>query len=409
MKKHLIFGMVVLLITSNLRGQNFSTSPYSVFGLGLINSKASSLNQSMGFTGIGLRDESNINLRNPASYNAINSSISHIYEGGFTFESNQYNTSSQSSSDYSGGLSHLNYWFRFSKRWASTVGLSPFSRVSYNVKTTQLTGSGIYADYLYKGSGNITQLYFGNAYQIVKGLSVGINVSYLFGTIDRSEALSTNGALSTLNLHRKFYANTFDLDFGIQYEIPFKKGNVTLGLTADDGLSLSGREKLYLIQGTDTLQYDKGSMLKYTTPRSAGFGSALTLGQSVFAADVKFAEWSKAVRETQTIKPVDTWTWSVGYQYKGSREPENYLQIISLRGGMNFQNYQLKINGKMMTNYGLTAGLSFHVFDRRSFVNLNYSYQRIGTTDRELIKQASQTFSVDIVFRDLWGQRRKFD
>src|SRR6188768_3691393 len=161
-----IIAGILLLQAQATRGQNTFSSPYSVYGIGLLNSRTSSFNRSIGGTGIGLQDPFNLNHVNPASYASITASVTHIYEVGFYTESNRYQTSSLSKSKTNGGITNLNYWFRLRPRWATTLGLTPFSSVSYSISAKKDLGTSSSATYLYEGSGNITQLYLGNGFNI---------------------------------------------------------------------------------------------------------------------------------------------------------------------------------------------------------------------------------------------------
>ena len=94
----------------------------------------------MGGTGIAVRDGFNLNYVNPASYGSIASPVSSVFEMGFYVEHNDYRTTDLSESRTNGSLSNINYWFKFLPQWSSTVGLTPFSSVSYKINTTRSLG-----------------------------------------------------------------------------------------------------------------------------------------------------------------------------------------------------------------------------------------------------------------------------
>ena len=58
---------VLLLIQGSVYAQNIFSSPYSIYGIGMINNRTSSLNRSMGGVGIAVQDDYNLNPINPAS------------------------------------------------------------------------------------------------------------------------------------------------------------------------------------------------------------------------------------------------------------------------------------------------------------------------------------------------------
>src|SRR5688572_20434075 len=128
---------VLFSFTVSVGAQNIYQSPYSIYDLGLINDRMSTLNRGMAGTGIGVRDPYNLNYKNPASLGSIMSPVSSIFEMGFYIERNNNRTNNFSETGSTGSLSNINYWFKFSPRWASTIGLTPFSSVSYKVNTTR--------------------------------------------------------------------------------------------------------------------------------------------------------------------------------------------------------------------------------------------------------------------------------
>jgi hypothetical protein len=57
----------------------------------------------------------------------------------------------------------------------------------------------------------------------------------------------------------------------------------------------------------------------------------------------------------------------------------------------------------------MSFGVSLPVFDNRSSINLTYSFDQLGTLQDGLILQRSQKIMFDVIVRDFWGRRRKFD
>src|SRR5688572_12546658 len=210
MRYFLVF--LFLSLSDLVPAQNVYNSPYSIYGLGIRNYRMSTLNRGMGGTGIAVRDAFNLNYINPASYGSIASPVSSIFEMGFYVEHNRYYTAELSESKTNGSLSNINYWFKFSPRWSSTVGLTPFSSVSYKINTTRSLGGISDVDYTYEGSGTISRLYWGNGFDIVKNLSFGLNISYLFGTIVKGESVNTPNHATSLIYENKINTNKVTWD-----------------------------------------------------------------------------------------------------------------------------------------------------------------------------------------------------
>src|SRR5687767_896750 len=101
---------ILFSFTMRVAAQNIYQSPYSIYDLGLINDRASTLNRGMAGTGIGVRDQYNLNYKNPASLGSIMAPVSSIFEMGFYIERNNNRTSNLSESGSIGSLSNINYW-----------------------------------------------------------------------------------------------------------------------------------------------------------------------------------------------------------------------------------------------------------------------------------------------------------
>ena len=318
------------------------------------------MNRGMGGTGIAVRDGFNLNFINPASYGSIDSPVSSVFEMGFYIDNNRYRTSEASESKSNGGLLNIDYWFKFSKRWTSTVGLSPFSSVSYKMNTTRSLGSIADVNYLYEGNGNISQLYWGHGFNILKNFSLGFNISYLFGPVFRREAINTVGDVSTLIYENRINANDFKFDAGLQYEFKLEKGkSIVVGVVADNGVTMSARQKSYLLNSSlDTLHTSTGDKLKYEIPSSLGVGLSLQMKRSIVAGDLKFENWGATHTENQNAEFQDVWKFSMGYMYKGNPDAINYIGAVSLRGGFHLQNYYLRIKETDLPWWGFSAGVS---------------------------------------------------
>lgn len=402
-----LFAFIFILKSSF--SQNSYNSPYSFYGIGFINHKSSSLNRGLAGTGIAIRDRMNLNLVNPASYGSIAWPVSHIYEIGTYVETNRYEASELVESKANGGITNMSYWFKFSTKWAAVAGLSPFSSVSYHINSKRQLGIVDDIEYEFQGSGNITQLYLGNSFKVTENLSVGLNISYLFGSVHKYEYLE-NALIPGLTYDDKIFANNFDFDAGVQYGFKLKNKELIAGLIIDDGLKLSGTRtgKLYNADG-DTLRSINEGSVQYNLPPSVGFGLSLQGERSVIAADIKFENWSEADLANDDMILQDAWKFSGGYYNKGNPNGDSYLNAVGWRGGAHVENFYQLLNGEGILNWGISAGLSFPVFDGKSSLNLTYSFDKIGTVTDGLIEQQSHKFMFDVVIRDLWGGKRAID
>lgn len=365
----------------------------------------------MGGTGIGISDSYNLNFLNPASYTSIAGPSSSIFGIGMYSENIGYSTSVTSQSQVAGGLSFLSYWFRPSKRWASTIGLVPVTAVSYNISTDKLLAESTSATYTYSGSGYTNKVYWGNAFNITGNLSVGVNAGLLFGSVNRSESVSSTYNSDELTLTNRIHARKMTIDFGAQYKfhLPGKR-TLSAGVIYDHGVTLYGNSTINLISGdADTLKTYTGNTIQYKLPRSVGAGISLTTEKSLLAADVRFRQWSEAGYSDRTESYRDTWRISAGYHRYGTLDAESIIKRLQFSAGAYVQDYNLKLRDTVLPNYGFTLGLALPVMEGRSTLGLSYGYDRFGTQENDLILQQSHRLSLDITIRDIWGARAKYD
>lgn len=98
--------------------------------------------------------------------------------------------------------------FRAFKHVGVSFGIVPLTNVGYNYSITGYLNDNRNVAYVntYAGSGGIHQVYVGTGWEFLKGLSVGANVSYLWGDIDRSVVNSySDNYINTLS---KYYSAT---------------------------------------------------------------------------------------------------------------------------------------------------------------------------------------------------------
>ena len=243
----IIISLIVLLVlVFQANGQSGLSTPYSAFGIGYPNYTNNTRNMAMGGIGIGTRDFFTVNTKNPASYTAIDTT-SFIFEGAAVGHYLGLKTDSYDEAGSDAALSHLLFGFPITKWWKSSVGLLPFSTVGYNVNSLiykENIGNTLYA---YVGSGGLSRVYWGNAIQLFKNFSVGVNASYLFGTTDRSQNISFPDSAFRINtkINNQITVGDIYFDFGVQYFTDLKNNlKLTVGADLQSKIKSCCRKKL---------------------------------------------------------------------------------------------------------------------------------------------------------------------
>lgn len=402
--------LLVTLITTQPKAQDVSGSVYSVYGIGDLKWKGSALNRVMGGTGIAVRDIYNLNTANPAAYSAIASPVSKLFEFGGYSENNTFRNSSSSTNYQAGTISSLNYWFKFSPKFAGVAGIAPLSSSSYNVTSNQAISAGAsLIPVNYEGSGGFNQFYLGSSFQIIKNLSIGVNASLILGSLNKKAITGANSFSGALESNTKLFAQGANFDAGIQYFFNIKQSQFTFGATYKTSTKLNGYNQTVLttLSSGSTRETDKLSV-NYTLPKQYGVGFSYMRKRIVLAADLSFQEWTKAKLENGAITK-DVFRYSFGGEFKGNLETSNYLKAISWRAGYHIQDYYIIVRNTQLSSSGYTIGAGLPLNGNFATVNVNYSFTNFGTTTNGLVQQESNKFSIDVIIRDIWGIRRKFD
>ena len=228
----IIFIVGLLFIPAVLFAQfnNSTSSPYSRYGLGDLQSYSFGRTTAMGGASLASRYNLQINTANPASYTAIDS-MNFLFEFGLqgNFSSFETEVSSLKTNDV-----NLNYFamsFRITDWMATSIGLQPFSDVGYQVQTNEVLDEvgGIQTNYY--GTGTISKAYIGFGVQPIKNISVGMNLNYLFGMLNRnSEVYFADPSIYSIQRYSRLRMRDFGLDFGLQATLPLKdKKEITFG------------------------------------------------------------------------------------------------------------------------------------------------------------------------------------
>ena len=236
-----------------------TSSPYSRYGIGDLNSKSYGQSFAMGGTNIAMQNDStpmfSINPSNPASYSSLRLTT---IELGINYNRVKFESATDKQTIDNASLGYVSLAFPFKKWWGSCIGLVPYSSVGYKVTDHQDLPNIGGVDYLYQGSGGINQIYFGNAFNPFYGLaksftkskryktlkeqkkdeeinrildrkkswqnlSLGFNTSYLFGDIDhlrRSIFPYGTGFYNTRTGTSTRFSDVY-FDYGAQYSYTF--------------------------------------------------------------------------------------------------------------------------------------------------------------------------------------------
>jgi len=426
LKLHILIG-IIILATTEVFTQTSISSPYSALGLGNLSDVNTVRSLSMGGISFGVRDNFTVNFSNPASYSAIDTT-SFVFEGGITGLYTDLKTSNFSENYTTATLSHLLFGFPITKWWKSSFGLLPFSGVGYNVIDEEYNENIGTIQHAFEGSGGLSRFYWGNAIQPIKSLSIGINASYLFGTIDHIQDVSFPDSAYFIGSRTTSSTNIKDvyIEAGIQYQKKLNENlQLTAGVTFRPKISLNAKQNylsrtyygyLATIQNfRDTAAYIEDAKGSVTLPM--GYGVGISLGkpnQWLFGIDYRFDQWENYESFGVNDSLANSFHIAVGGEYiPNINSITSYFQRISYRLGGHFGQSNLELRNEHLSNFGITFGIglpirSIAIRGSKSMLNLGFEYGRKGTLNNGLIQENYAKFYVGISIYEMWFFKRRY-
>ena len=421
-KKYLLLTIFTILLFPAVQAQIRIASPYSRFGLGDLSGNNNAWNFSLGQTGIALRSSSHVNYTNPASYGGFDS-LAFVFEGGFSAESVRLTSRLQSTSRSYASLGYLSFGFPVTKWWKTAIGLVPFSDVGYDVVSLEKSATAGTVLSLYSGSGGINRFFWGNAFNITKDLSVGVNVCYLFGNSTRESVVFFPDSIHSMNYKIDNYVTVGDFyfNFGAQYRIRMKKDlSIILGAVFSPSTSItahgSALAQTFLLSTTgveyprDTIAIVdsyKGSIL---LPWTAGGGITFQkTDKFLVTADYRYQNWKSYRAFGQSDSLANSYQISVGGEIVPN--PDNYSSYfarVHYRLGFYFDRTYLLLRGRQLNEYGITLGFGLPLRGMKTMMNIGGQFGSRGTVQGDLIKETYFKFVLGFSIYERWFHKRKY-
>ena len=419
----LILAAFVTVIMASAQNQ---TSPYSMYGYGIVGDHATSMQRQMGSVGYAMNSGRQINVMNPASYAAIDS-LTFLFDLGADISFLRSTENGKSENTIGGGVDYLTMQFPISKHMGMSLGLLPYTSVGYAFGNEIAHGT-----MSNQGSGGINQLYLGWAGEL-KGVSLGFNVSYDFGNIV-GDVFTTTASGGQAKYEHVMEVRDWNINIGAQYTARWNRFNkLVVGLTYAPRKSMRGKtwvtaQETVQQQRPDTLGYMKMKD-KYFNPTSIGAGVSYTFEKSyrlMVEADMTWQQWSKAPysalyddrvlegQDPSAVKDIlspgidfyDRTRYAVGGEFIPKLRG-NYGQRMSYRLGAYYANDYLNINGNRLREVGVTCGFGFPTFEGKTMINLGMEWKKRTAHPAKLISENYFNITLGINFNEVWFWQRK--
>ncbi len=420
--------LVILLFSAvSVNAQTRIWSPYSRYGIGELNFSHSTYISSLGGTSIGFRSPHIINFSNPASYSGIGER-SFLFDGAALFSPRILSTTDTSETTFFSSLSHMVFAFPITPKWGFSFGLIPYSSIGYKINSTENINSIGDVDYLYEGWGGINSFYAGTAYEVFRGFSLGINMNYYFGNIERKRIamFDTSGFMNSRITNK---INVSDLHFvaGLQYQIHFnnktenREGyNLTIGLTGGNTSQINASQNILAVHfsGTNIFAAAKDTVLNVTDEQSE-ITIPLHLGGGMYfeqerrwmaGFDVEYQKWS----EFSSFGSIDSLANSLRISAGGGIIPKDKARSTMLNSthilwGAHFYSNYLELKNTQLNQYGISFGFAMPIRSTNTTLQLSFEIGKTGTIENKLIEETYGKFKLGVSISEKWFYKRKYD
>lgn len=432
--KKILFTTALCFTVLSATAQSGTNSPYSQYGYGRLADQTQGFNRGMNGVGLAFREHNQANYINPASYSAIDS-LTFIFDVGMSLQMTNFKENGKSKNANNADFEYAVGAFRLIKNVGMSFGIIPFTNVGYNysntttVKDYNMTPSTteVTNTQTYSGSGGLHQAYIGAGWQTpLKGLSVGMNVSYLWGNVDNNVTSSYSDTyVKSLAKLYSMTVHSYKLDFGVQYSHRLNNNDIaTIGITYSPGHGLSTKPECLVISSNsqssvnDTIPMTASES---SIPMQLGIGLSYKYNaQWLLGLDYTLQKWSSTEfpvynegigYNTQTDVFKNRHRINLGGEFCRNENGRSFSDRLRYRFGVGYTSPYLKIkNSDGPKEFSMSAGIGIPIsnaWNNRSMLNIGIQWQNLSGN----IPLTENTFLINIglTFNERWFAKWKFE
>ena len=424
MNKYRFFAILSIIVcTLPIWAENGMNSPYTRYGFGQLSSMSVGANKGIGGTGIGLQNNSQINLLNPASYAAVDT-LTFLMDIGASLHNTNFAESGVKMNARNTTFDYLAMQFRLSPRLGMTIAMMPFSNIGYNFSNSAIInsyqdpitgeiikveeGEEISVTNRYYGDGGLRQVTAGLGWRPFKGFSIGANFSYLYGEAYHYVYNQYNeSSISTRTKQYLADISTYKTDFGAQYQATFGKNRITLGATYQLGHTIDN--DIYIIDmistGSTVTSSDTLRSTPMSIPSGYGVGISYTYDQRLtFAADYSVQQYSTA--EFFGMKGADYHRASIGVEYIPEHITRKLFRRARYRAGLHMATAHYQIGDQQgPTEYGASIGIGLPIMNgwgSKSVINISGQAVHVRPNAPGMITENYLRLSIGLSLNETW-------
>jgi hypothetical protein len=444
-----------LPLTSKAQESSLNTySPYTMYGLGNLNRSSISSFVGMGGASIGFRNvwndgsprggmdgpgELRINVSNPAS-------LSGLPQRSFTFDFGMAGANVYMSQRLAGegmvrssfntfNFNNMTMAFPLAGNLGFAFTVSPYSEVGYRMHTDDknyLADVGVVREY-HDGQGEINEAKAAVGWEVLRGLSIGAEINYLWGNIDRTYRQQIlphtgSGTYTEISANTNMRVGRLFGAFGLQYT-PFssERNRLTLGATYRMGGALNAAVLDHIPSGNiygDDVRYHEFRSATHM-PQRIGVGAYYHRLRWTVGVDYIFEDWAANnagdpyINAENEVRYVNTNTMKLGLSYTPNRYDlrgkfGSFFNRVTYKAGLRAGNNYLEFKGRPMPERAVTLGLDIPFKTLTvSTLSVGLEYGERGTMQQGLVKERYFRVNVGVMLfgrdYDYWFEKYKYN
>lgn len=422
--------LIISVCVSAQDGTYGAYSPYSIYGIGDISKEGTAFNKSMGGVGIATRNRRFINYLNPAAVTARDS-LAFMADFGLAQKNTVFSQGDMKSVKNTFNIYDFVMSFPIWRSSAFMVGITPFSDIGYDFSKIEEdkdiignTGNITYNSY---GTGSVYQLFFGAGATFWKKVSVGAEVIYYFGNLDKITNMNySNSSYRSVNTGSELMVRGVTGKFGLQYEQKLG-GNVSMvvGATYRMGTNMKGYATNYRYANqssvTDTLKHSIDTL----GAGNVRFGDELGIGIAVrggekWSAEFNYvrSDWRKSGMDTapgfsaigeQAFSSTVSQSFRAGFEIVPNRNDiRYYLKQCAYRAGVYYDQAYYKLSGHNVNSVGITLGVTLPVFRWYNGLSLGVDIGQRSSKRNDMIRERYAMFVIGFNIHDIWFRKIQY-
>lgn len=407
--KHLFpIFILTLLCYNSLYGQDRTYgngSVYSPYGIGSVHDFRDAYAGGMGLQGVNIVTYRTANMSNPALIGYYSNTTA---SGGILYQ--QITSASNSEKSEHGLLSFepMSIIFPVDKsKWGFNVSLIKKTSINYAAAINGIIpgDTTVYQNSV-QNQGGISAFEIGFGYRINNNWAIGYAPSLLFGNVQTRNSLSVNDINYQRNRLEQIDGHSgFAHKFGLHFQksgLFVSKDAMSAGLvfTLPTHLTINRYLDNYVITGGfERFVSDKSASGTGSYPMEIIFGSSYYLENNIsLNSEVLFQNWSsyKNIHGESEAFYRNRSKFSLGAALDPDlRKADTFLKGISYKLGFSYDTGYLTIDGNKINAIGVYGGVSVPSFYTSSSIDINVSYQIMGTKNNNFLQE--NMFSVNIL------------